>query len=306
MLQANDVLVVVPAFNEAASIGQVLDGIQSHGFRVLVIDDGSTDETTSRVKEIRDLPLGVNLRLIEMRVNVGQTNATAAGLSKAKSDFILTLDDDVKDDLSSVNDLLTKLKQKDLDFVVGAPNYGVNGRFRGVATESVRRVAVRLYKTPKKFRFSSFCIYSKEFITASQLNDQANLEIGWMFLITKKYINVRTGTQKGLRENSNFKLRALIGSSLPFLRYLIQRQMKLIGALSTLLTLTSALFTSVFVLRYLTAGTILPGFTSLYLLGQDHPPDWPAKNRPRLRFRICRTPRKTLHVRFVQPSCESC
>ena len=152
-------------------------------------------------------------------------------------------------------------------FVVGAPNYGVNGRFRGVATESVRRVAVRLYKTPKKFRFSSFCIYSKEFITASQLNDQANLEIGWMFLITKKYINVRTGTQKGLRENSNYKFRALIVSSVPFLRYLIQRQMKLIGALSTLLTLTSALFTSVFVLRYLTAGTILPGFTSLYLLG---------------------------------------
>ena len=236
-------------------------------YEIIVVNDGSTDETTSRIKEIRDLPLGVNLRLIEMRVNVGQTNATAAGLSKARSDFILTLDDDVKDDLSSVIDLLTKLKQKDLDFVVGAPNYRVNGLLRGIATELIRRVAVRLFKTPKKFRFSSFCIYSKEFITASQLNDQANLEIGWMFLITKKYINVRTGTQKGLRENSNFKLRALIVSSLPFLRYLIQRQMKMIGALSTLLTLTSALFTSVFVLRYLTTGTILPGFTSLYLLG---------------------------------------
>jgi len=264
--------VVIPTFNSARFIDKTVKSISEKCLtlgleEIIVVNDGSTDETTTKVKEICDLPSGVNLRLIEMRVNVGQTNATAAGLSKAKSDFILTLDDDVKDDLSSVNDLLTKLKQKDLDFVVGAPNYGVNGRFRGVATESVRRVAVRLYKTPKKFRFSSFCIYSKEFITASQLNDQANLEIGWMFLITKKYINVRTGTQKGLRENSNYKFRALIVSSVPFLRYLIQRQMKLIGALSTLLTLTSALFTSVFVLRYLTAGTILPGFTSLYLLG---------------------------------------
>lgn len=264
--------VVIPTYNSARFIDKTVMSISEKCAKlgleeIIVVNDGSTDETTSRVKEIRNLPIGINLRLIEMRVNVGQTNAAAAGLSIARSDFILTLDDDVKDDLGSVIDLLTELKQKDLDFVVGAPNYRVNGLLRGIATELIRRVAVRLFKTPKKFRFSSFCIYSKEFITASQLNDQANLEIGWMFLITKKYINVRTGTQKGLRENSNFKLRALIVSSLPFLRYLIQRQMKLIGALSTLLTLTSALFTSVFVLRYLTTGAILPGFTSLYLLG---------------------------------------
>jgi len=264
--------VVIPTFNSARFIDKTVKSISEKcatlGLEeIIVVNDGSTDETTTKVKEICDLPSGVNLRLIEMRVNVGQTNATAAGLSKAKSDFILTLDDDVKDDLSSVIDLLTKLKQEDLDFVVGAPNYGVNGRFRRVATESVRRVAVRLYKTPKKFRFSSFCLYSKEFITISRLEDQANLELGWMFLITKRYANVRTGTQKGLRVKSNFKLRALMGTSLPFLRYLMQRQMRFIGLLSTLITLTSALLTSIFVLRYLATGSILPGFTSLYLLG---------------------------------------
>ena len=45
MLKASDVLVVVPAYNEAASIGQVIDGIRMYGFQVLVIDDGSSDET---------------------------------------------------------------------------------------------------------------------------------------------------------------------------------------------------------------------------------------------------------------------
>ena len=264
--------VVIPTYNSARFIDKTVMSISEKcamlGLEeIIVVNDGSTDETTSRIKEIRDLPLGVNLRLIEMRINVGQTNATAAGLSRAKSDFVLTLDDDLKDDLSSVNDLVTRLKQEDLDFVVGAPIYRVNGRLRGIATEVIRRVAVRLYKTPKKFRFSSFCVYSKEFITVSQLNEQANLELGWMFLNTKKYINVRTGVQKGLRENSNYKLRTLIGASLPLLRFIIQSQMKLIQVLSALLALTSALLTLVFVFRYFVAGSILPGFTSLYLLG---------------------------------------
>ena len=51
MLQKADVLVVVPAFNEAASIAQVLRDIRSNGFDALVVDDGSTDNTAVFARE---------------------------------------------------------------------------------------------------------------------------------------------------------------------------------------------------------------------------------------------------------------
>ena len=51
MLQKADVLVVVPAFNEAASIAQVLRDIQSNGFDALVVDDGSSDSTAVIARE---------------------------------------------------------------------------------------------------------------------------------------------------------------------------------------------------------------------------------------------------------------
>jgi glycosyltransferase involved in cell wall biosynthesis len=40
------VLVVVPAWNEQASIAKVISELKTRGFEVLVIDDGSTDETS--------------------------------------------------------------------------------------------------------------------------------------------------------------------------------------------------------------------------------------------------------------------
>lgn len=263
--------VVIPTYNSARFIDKTVMSISEKcamlGLEeIIVVNDGSTDETTSRIKEIRDLPQGVNLRLIEMRVNVGQTNATAVGLSKAKSDFILTFDDDYKDAFSSVIDLLTKLKQEDLDFVVGAPETPIDGHLRSIASWIIRRIGVRLFWTPANFRFSSFCLYTRTFLDRSRVAEQRNFDLGWPFMLTSKYSNVVTQTQRGLRSHSNFNFRLLVKTSLPIFRYLIQRQTKLIGVISTFSTLSSTILITTFAIRFFTTGKTLPGFASLYLL----------------------------------------
>ena len=45
MLQVSDVLVVIPAFNEVESIGQVVDQVRTFVFQTLVVNDGSVDQT---------------------------------------------------------------------------------------------------------------------------------------------------------------------------------------------------------------------------------------------------------------------
>jgi glycosyltransferase involved in cell wall biosynthesis len=46
-------LAVVPAYNEAASVGDVVNGLQGHAltYDVLVVDDGSTDSTARMARE---------------------------------------------------------------------------------------------------------------------------------------------------------------------------------------------------------------------------------------------------------------
>ena len=61
MLQVSEVLVVVPAFNEVKSIGQVVNQVVTFGFQTLVVDDGSSDQTADVARQhgahIVSLPL---------------------------------------------------------------------------------------------------------------------------------------------------------------------------------------------------------------------------------------------------------
>ncbi len=39
------ILIGIPVYNEAASVPDVLEAVRAHGHDILVVDDGSTDET---------------------------------------------------------------------------------------------------------------------------------------------------------------------------------------------------------------------------------------------------------------------
>ncbi len=116
MLQANDVLVVVPAFNEAASIGQVLVGIQSHGFRVLVIDDGSTDETSVVAHQ-------KNAIVISLPLNVGVGGALRCGFRYAVENgfsAIIQCDADGQHLPSHLMDLVEATNRTDAHMMIGS------------------------------------------------------------------------------------------------------------------------------------------------------------------------------------------
>ena len=116
MLQANDVLVVVPAFNEAASIGQVLDGIQLHGFRVLVIDDGSTDETSVVAHQ-------KNAIVLSLPLNVGVGGALRCGFRYAVENgfsAIIQCDADGQHLPSHLMDLVEATNRTDAHMMIGS------------------------------------------------------------------------------------------------------------------------------------------------------------------------------------------
>jgi len=116
VLQANDVLVVVPAFNEAASIGQVLDGIQSHGFRVLVIDDGSTDETSVIAHQ-------KNAIVLSLPLNVGVGGALRCGFRYAVENgfsAIIQCDADGQHLPSHLMDLVEATNRTDAHMMIGS------------------------------------------------------------------------------------------------------------------------------------------------------------------------------------------
>jgi glycosyltransferase involved in cell wall biosynthesis len=100
---------VVAAKNEAANLPQLIDEIATalrplcrvNGsglaeFEVVVVDDGSTDETESTLSRLSECY--TELRWITLATTSGQTGATIAGIHASRGDWIATLDADLQND----------------------------------------------------------------------------------------------------------------------------------------------------------------------------------------------------------------
>jgi glycosyltransferase involved in cell wall biosynthesis len=82
---------IVCAFNEAPRIAAVLDVVSLHPLidEVIVVDDGSTDDTAGIVKSFPAV------RLISSPVNRGKSFAMATGVARAQYDLLMLLDADL-------------------------------------------------------------------------------------------------------------------------------------------------------------------------------------------------------------------
>ncbi len=110
-----DLSVVVPIYNERESIGKLYEKLEkilpglNLKYEVLLIDDGSMDDTYSQLLKIhRKNKL---FKIIRFRKNFGQTAAMNAGFDYANGKVIITLDADLQNDPRDIPVLLGKLNE---------------------------------------------------------------------------------------------------------------------------------------------------------------------------------------------------
>jgi polyprenyl-phospho-N-acetylgalactosaminyl synthase len=114
------IVVVIPAYNEAAVVGQVIDGVLANldgmDATCLVVDDGSTDRTS-------EIARNRGASVIRHCVNLGVGAATRTGLLAARElrpDVVVTVDGDGQHDPTEIPSLIRCLTENDLDVVIGS------------------------------------------------------------------------------------------------------------------------------------------------------------------------------------------
>jgi len=111
------VSIVIPAYNEEEVIGSVIDQIISVmeeadiTSEIIVVDDGSTDETYRIVK-------GLGVEVIRRPYNMGYGAALKAGIQAAHGDIVITMDSDGQHNPEDIPKLLQYIGEYDM--VVGA------------------------------------------------------------------------------------------------------------------------------------------------------------------------------------------
>lgn len=113
--------ILIPALNEEKTIGQVIDSIPKHlpnieNIQIIVVDDGSTDNTSKIAKEKGAL-------LIKHKKNKGVGKSFQDGLAKAleiKADILVNIDADGQFDTSEIEKLIQPIAKKEADLVTGS------------------------------------------------------------------------------------------------------------------------------------------------------------------------------------------
>ena len=106
---------VIPAYNEEKKIGPVLKKVKNHAIDVIVIDDGSMDNTAGIAE-------GENAYLIRHASNEGKGKALRDGFRFALEkgyDFIITLDADGQHDTKEIPSFIDKIGNSDTGIIIG-------------------------------------------------------------------------------------------------------------------------------------------------------------------------------------------
>lgn len=113
MAEPSSVTVIIPAFNEADSIGPVLEALRAAAAwqEILVVDDGSGDDTGARAR-------AAGARVITHPYNKGNGAAVKSGIRAAAGEYILIMDGDGQHSAADARRLVASLGEYDL--VVGA------------------------------------------------------------------------------------------------------------------------------------------------------------------------------------------
>lgn len=125
----------MPALNEQESIADVVMSVRQSGFEILVIDDGSSDQTFVKAKS-------AGARVIDLSMNLGVGGALQSGFSYAirnKFEAVVQLDADGQHPVSGISLLIETANSSNADIVLGS-------RFLDSKTEmrisKIRRIAM--------------------------------------------------------------------------------------------------------------------------------------------------------------------
>jgi glycosyltransferase involved in cell wall biosynthesis len=164
-MTTHNVLLVVPAWNEADSLPSLLTQLKEYcpQYDVLVVNDGSSDATTSTAKAHGAI-------VVELPCNLGIGGAVQTGFLYAQRygyDAVVRLDADGQHPPEEVDHLLARLNVGDVDVVIGS-RFLVQGP--GFRSSRLRRIGINWLNfllgslTRQKITdcTSGFCAYGRK------------------------------------------------------------------------------------------------------------------------------------------------
>lgn len=139
------IIAIVPAYNEQEAIVSVIKDLKSiqldpsHDLSIMIINDGSKDNTSSVAKELQ-------VDVIDLPVNLGIGGAVETGFKYAiryEFDVAFQFDGDGQHKASEIKKIITPIINSEADVVIGT-RFLSNSR--GFKSTKMRRIGIKIFK----------------------------------------------------------------------------------------------------------------------------------------------------------------
>ena len=165
------VSIVVPVFNSANSLEQLCTEVDSsmHDasfyYELVLVDDGSKDESWKKICELKKT--FNTIKGFRLHKNSGQHTALICGISKAESEWVVTMDDDLQFSPSDIKLLIAKAENEDAELVYGIPDKQQKSLLRNLGSKFTTLIFNHFADLP--LQGSSFKVFSSK--VAEKLKD---------------------------------------------------------------------------------------------------------------------------------------
>ncbi|MFF4385845.1 MULTISPECIES: glycosyltransferase family 2 protein [unclassified Streptomyces] len=150
MSQYDDVWLVIPAYNEGQVIADVVEGARKTFPNIVVVDDGSTDDSAKHIAM-------TGAHLVRHPVNLGQGAALQTGLTYALAQpgarYFATFDADGQHQTKDVETMVAVLRRDEADVVLGSRFIEQNGQVPWIK-QVVLRTAAAVSPTARKLKLT--------------------------------------------------------------------------------------------------------------------------------------------------------
>ncbi len=143
-------------------VAEVKDKLENYQLEVVLINDGSKDDTEEVCVELFNKHKFV--KFISLRKNFGEHNAVLRGLNYVTGDYVVIIDDDFQNPPSEIVKLIEKSRKSNCDVVYSRYENKKHHWFRNFGSWFTDLVATWLLNKPKGLYLSSFKLIKKDIV----------------------------------------------------------------------------------------------------------------------------------------------
>jgi undecaprenyl-phosphate 4-deoxy-4-formamido-L-arabinose transferase len=206
--------VVVPVYNGAATIGELVNALRAldiaGGLEIVLVVDGSPDNSLDVCKKLAAEP-GAPIILLSLSRNYGEHNAVMAGLARARGSYSITMDDDLQNPPGEVKRLYEYARDGAFDAVYTYYEEKKHAAWRNIGSRFTNWCADHLIDKPKGLYLSSFrCLsaFVREQITATYEGPYPYID-GLVFQVTQTVGRLQVAHLPRIEGRSNYTIARL-------------------------------------------------------------------------------------------------